>query len=1012
MSVGSVAKLLAAELRDLKSVERLFLRITCRTAEWPEDLTKCLEKKWPEGATRVLELAPLTRAQVELAATAAGQDPTAFARAVIEKDLVGFARSPLTLRFLLEAWRKEGGSLPISLQELYEEGCHELCSDPRDRSIDPRRDAVPIRHRLLVASHIAAASIFGGRTAIWMDSSNVGRPDGTLSISDLAQGSVTAGQAQVEVTGIQLRVVLDSGLFSSRGENLMGWAHQTYAEFLAARYFRNESLTPAQILDLLTSPMDSDKKLVPQLQETAAWASEPNSPLFNHLSQVQPDALLGSDVATASPEVKAALLKAILDAFIRDDVSADWWTLRRRWPKLSHPGIDSTLRSVLKDRDGPALPRAIAIEIAMACKVGALAPPLTEIALDPTEPADLRREATRAVVDLGDPKSRCALRSMALGQAGPDPDHHLRGIALNACWPDHLTTVELFGSLVPINKFGMGYYRSFLNGKWVSRLTADDMTHALAWVTGIQNLLRAGYDPYDGLEHKALDASLPYLDNPQILQSLVRAILSLIKNGDLNRHGDSPLANRVETDADLRHRMAEIALSILRPPDEHAWILTSGRMPLVCSQDIDWLVQKLIDTPDGPLRCAFADLIQRQHNLEGSSGVESLLLASEADSALVDLLPHWLAPVQLDSAQAKAYRHHYQRHLESERLQRSLSEPITPTRSERISSALASFEAGEVDAWCALCHILECDERGRFDSSGYTWDLRDLTGWKSVSVANEPRLIQAAERYLIKRTAQPERWFANTSSVPSFAFGGLHALAFLGGIAPGKFRALPVEVWIQWMPAILRVPNYGAQDQHQRVVDQAFQRAPTEAEHWTMKILEAVMVDGEGIEILEYIPYTLSPSLGLSLLSMARRGSVQPRLFRRLVRELWRRRVPGLQEWLVECLEIANAIEADHKERTLSICSVLVREGGCHEWPLVREMIRRSDDLGQKVFSELVHINSRTIPRILTESPEQESAELWEWAMKHFPPSTYQPKRGSGQVTDSEQIGEFRNNLL
>ena len=33
-----------------------------------------------------------------------------------------------------------------------------------------------------------------------------------------------------------VREVLDTGLFSARGERRMGWAHQTYEEFLGANY--------------------------------------------------------------------------------------------------------------------------------------------------------------------------------------------------------------------------------------------------------------------------------------------------------------------------------------------------------------------------------------------------------------------------------------------------------------------------------------------------------------------------------------------------------------------------------------------------------------------------------------------------------------------------------------------------------------------------------------------------------------------------------------------------------
>jgi hypothetical protein len=1013
LSVASVAKLLAEEISDLKSVDRLFLRIACRTAEWPESLTRCFQGKWPGVATRILELTPLTRAQVEMAVREEGYDAEAFVHAVIAKDLVGFARSPITLRFLLQAWRGGGGSLPSRLQEIYEAGCRELCLDPNDRSRDPNREAVPIAHRIPIASHIAAAAIFGGRTAIWTNSSEIDRPDNTLSLSELAQGSVTTGHVPVDVTETKLRVVLDSGLFTSRGPNLLGWAHQTYAEFLAARYLNTEGLNPAQILDLVASPVDADKKLVPQLQETAAWAAEPGTPLFKHLLRVQPDALLGSDVATAGSELKAVLLQAILDAFSRDDVNTDWWTLHRRWHKLAHLGVATTLRPLLEGRTAKTNTREIAIAIAVACKTGELTPALSRIALDPTETSELRMHAANAVVELGDRESVGTLRPLALGQAGPDPDHHLRGIALKACWPTHLTAEEMFGALVPKVEFTTGTYRSFLAGEWVSELTKNDLLPALAWVTNTQNEHGAGYEPFEGLEHRILDATVPYLNDDRILRSLVRAILSHLRHDDdLSRHGDSPLANRVAMDVELRQRMAAIALGMLPTPAEEAWLLTFGRMRLVRSEDIDWLLHGLVNTPDGPLRNGFAILAQRLLNPNDPSQVCALLVAFEADPGLTELVPRFLKPVLLDSEFARDSRRFHDQQMEIDRAQEALNKPISPTRSERITCALARLEAGEVDAWCEVCHILQHDERGRFDSSGYTWDLRDLGGWQAVSGDDEPRLVHAAERYLRERTAQPESWFAGTENAPPFVLAALHALGFLAGIAPEKLRALPVDVWIEWMPAILRFSDSGKPEQSLRMVAEAFRRVPSDAERWTVKGLEAAMAANDGLGLLDSVPETISPALSQDLLSIAQRDGLKPQYFQRLVRELWKRHIPGLREWLSDCLKSPCAIEAAHAERTVGICAVLVRQGGKDEWPLVREVIRRSDALGRRVFAEIVHVNWRTIPRILSESPEQESAELWEWGMKHFPPSEYQRHHGGGKVTDSEQIADFRDQLV
>ena len=78
-------------------------------------------------------------------------------------------------------------------------------------------------------------------------------------------------QENFEIDRKVIEEVLDTGLFSSRGLNRMGWAHQTYAEFLAAWYLFHHEVPMTKINTLILSSQEPDRKLIPQLHETAAW---------------------------------------------------------------------------------------------------------------------------------------------------------------------------------------------------------------------------------------------------------------------------------------------------------------------------------------------------------------------------------------------------------------------------------------------------------------------------------------------------------------------------------------------------------------------------------------------------------------------------------------------------------------------------------------------------------------------------------------------------------------------
>src|SRR5439155_7368108 len=148
-----------------------------------------------------------------------------------------------------------------------------------------------------IASRIAEATVFGNRYAIWTNVSFGDVAPEDLTIQELADGSeISKGQA-FPVTEAAIREVLATGLFSSRGPHRTGWAHQTYAEFLAARYVLNHQFTEEQIMSLLVHPGDSEGKIVPQLQETAGWIAGSSPAIFQRITAADPEVLLHSDAA-------------------------------------------------------------------------------------------------------------------------------------------------------------------------------------------------------------------------------------------------------------------------------------------------------------------------------------------------------------------------------------------------------------------------------------------------------------------------------------------------------------------------------------------------------------------------------------------------------------------------------------------------------------------------------------------------------------------------------------------
>jgi predicted NACHT family NTPase len=276
MRIDNVSAVLTSELERLP-IERLSLRIACRTAEWPSGLESALRRLWGNDAVKAFELAPLRRVDVAEAARTTGVDPNAFLSELGRREAVPLAIKPVTLEFLLNTYRRRQG-FPASQAQLYAEGCRCLCEE----TSESRRDArllgdLTADQRLAIAARIAAITILCNHYAIWTGTDRGDVPSEDIRLEDLIGGAEGKNDAAVEVSRAAIRETLDTGLFSSRGLDRIGWAHQTYAEFLAARFLVEHGLPPNRIMTLIVHP---DGKIVPQLRETAAWLANMKPEVF------------------------------------------------------------------------------------------------------------------------------------------------------------------------------------------------------------------------------------------------------------------------------------------------------------------------------------------------------------------------------------------------------------------------------------------------------------------------------------------------------------------------------------------------------------------------------------------------------------------------------------------------------------------------------------------------------------------------------------------------------------
>jgi predicted NACHT family NTPase len=315
--ISHVAAFLVEELAEQASevIDRLSIRVGCRTAEWPTILETGMTRLWGEEAVGVYELAPLRRIDVLTAAEASGLNADAFLSAVVLAEAVPLAIKPVTLEFLLESYGDTGG-FPSRQVDLYLDGCRRLCEERNlDRVKGQQTGELGVEQRLVVAARVAALTIFSGKEAVWTGLERAVRAEDDVLVRELAYGVESVGEQVFPVGEAAIKEVLKTGLFSARGPDRLGWAHQTYAEFLAAYYLARRNVETDQAMSLVLHPDDEEGRLVPQLHETAAWLASMSDGFFRVVMDTEPEVLLRSDVASTDVEAKNNLVVRMLKMY-------------------------------------------------------------------------------------------------------------------------------------------------------------------------------------------------------------------------------------------------------------------------------------------------------------------------------------------------------------------------------------------------------------------------------------------------------------------------------------------------------------------------------------------------------------------------------------------------------------------------------------------------------------------------------------------------------------------------
>ena len=990
--------------------ERLFLRIACRTAEWPSMLEDGLKELWPKDSMGVYELAPLRRIDVIEAATANGLNAESFLHKIDRMEAVPLAIKPVTLDFLINTYRRTG-QFPRSQMELYREGCRILCEEVSEsRRAAKLTGILSAKQRMRVAARIAAATTFANKYAVssGLDLGNI--PEEDVTISNLSGGSETIDGIPLCVNDAVIREVLDTGLFTSRGLDRMGWAHQTYAEFLAARYLVEKELSLTQMMGLIVHPSDPGKKLVPQLHETAAWLTSMDRPVFNEIMKTDPEVLLRSDIATASAEDRRLLVESLLELLQREELLPPDWHQQRHYRKLAHPGLGAQLTPYLQEKTRSIFARCAGIEIAEACELKDVQNDLARMALDREEPDSLRVEAAHAVWRIADVETKAKLKPLAKGEAGDDPEDRLKGYGLYAAWPNHIGAEELFALLTPPKRESfIGPYQLFVKEELAEHLQPEELPIALGWVAA-EERRKLRSDSFEELKDGIMLKAWEHLESPGVLEPFAKAALSRMAQHDCAVRGehDPPFRATVREDDVKRRMLLGTMAHHMSASDIVVHYIGHCGTPFVFGKDIEWLIGLLKTEESAEIQDTLAQMVKTVFRLNDSAHVNAVLTACQELPVLAVAFEDLIKPIELDSPGAQKLRKQHRMLQKMEQKQEPL---VSPPPFERIALLLDEIESGKVNKWWVLNSEMTLEPTSRNYGDEFESDLTALPGWQAADELTRERIVRASRSYVLEVTPDPDKWLGkNILHRPAYA--GVRALRLLLEKDPGFVESLSPEIWKRWAVAILTSPWGGIADNEnvlRTLVAMAYRHSADEMIQALLLLIRKEDAEQGHISIVDRVEHCWDEKLAEAVFDLAKNEELKPKSVGKLFEELVDHRVKGAYDYLGSLLDTFPSDEST-RDRAKAAAEALLHDPET-TWSSVWTILKQNEGFGRDILESMSYGDRRS-GKIMQAFTEDELAELFIWLTRQYPYEEDHRHDGAFTVSRRDSIAEWRDGIL
>ena len=687
---------------------------------------------------------------------------------------------------------------------------------------------------------------------------------------------------------------------------------------------------------------DTPDRVVPQLHETAAWLAAMDRDFMGTIMATDPQVLLTSTVLSADAAIREKLTTAILERFEKRGVAERDSNFSPRYDVLKHPKLADQLGPILAGKKHTFELRRVAMEIVESCQVTDLYDMLVVIALDNQEEWYIRHRAAFILSQQGGNTQRKAMLPLLNTTAEEDPEDELRGDALLALWPNHITARQAFEELSKERHGSLyGTFTIFIVSHLLKDLRLVDLPIALEWVA--QHPAPSPFGGWHGLRSKIMRLGWDNWNEPKVLASFAKAATLRLKHYagwfDDERRG----SNIAEAPQEQRAAIVGAVIDYAAASDIKLPPFWGADVDIVRPIDLPWLLSAAARAHIGRVQREWARMVRTVFDWRSPGHVDEILTMMPEVPALRDEFEAHFAAVELGSDAAREMQESARR--QAERAARDVKRQLRPV-TERVTAELDKIDRGDVHGWWRVnIELLRRANDGL--QSELVGDLTSFDSWREIGQGLQERCIAAAAAYV--RAADPNNsaWFGtNTFYRPAAA--GYRALHLLLSERPQQLDSLPAMVWEKWSAIVMAFPEaYGTQDikQTQTLVSYAYDKAPSAIIKALLVLIDKENQDQGSMFILKKMEQCWDETLLNALSEKVQKDqSIGPQAFEELLLNIIEHDpTTSTRDFALAVVRTGeNAVEDDLKP--VKAAKVLLQVKPVESWPAIWEVLQKNSD--------------------------------------------------------------------